>query len=360
MKSLLDTVVLRPGHVLRNRIALAPLTNRQSNADGTLGDAELRWLARRAQGGFGLIESCATHVAAEGQGFAGQLGIWGEHQVEGWKRLAAAIHGHGAPLMAQLFHAGHRALRPATGVQPASASAGGEGEGAWRALDDGEIEVIIEQFVAAALRAQRAGLDGVEIHGAHGYLLMQFISTDTNRRTDRWGGDLDSRALLIREVARRIRAAVGPDFVVGVRLTPENYGHWKGLDLDESVQIAGWLVEDGVDFIHVSLWDARPNSAKYPDRHTLEVFRAALGERVPIFAAGAIWSREDAERVLELGADVVSLGRAAILNPDWPTSVAHDGMAPTRPPMSSADLQDRDISPVFVDYLRNWKGFVAD
>lgn len=359
-KHLLEPVDLGRGRISSNRVLLAPLTNRQSHSDGTLGDDELAWLERRARGGFGLIESCATHVSAEGQGFANQLGIWDDRHLDGWRRISDAIHNHGALATAQIFDAGLRAPRALTGRAARSASPGGEGDGAWDGMSHDDIRKTIDSFVAAALRAQQAGLDGVEIHGAHGYLLTQFISTDTNHRQDEWGGPLENRARLIRTIARSVRQAVGANFVVGARLTPENYGAWKGLDLDETVQIARWLVEDGVDNLHISLWDGRPNSAKYPDRHTLEVFSDALGSSIPLIAAGGVWSRDDAQRLLDLGAHAVALGRAAIVNPDWPLTVATDGREPTRPPLTVPELNDRAVSTGFAEYLRAWKGFVAD
>ncbi len=359
-RDLNDPVDLGRGHISRNRILVAPLTNRQSHPDGTLGDDELAWLERRAAGGFGLVESCATHVTPAGQGFPNQLGIFDDRHTDGWRRLADAVHAHGALLTAQLFDAGLRAPAGLIGATPRGPSPGGEGEASWRGMDGPEIAGVIEAFAAAAVRAQQAGLDGVELHGAHGYLLMQFLSTATNLREDGWGGALEGRARLLREVARAVRSATGPDFLITARLTPENYGPWTGLDLDASVQVARWLRDDGVDCIHLSLWDGSLGSQKYPGRHVLEVFAEALGPDVPLIAAGGVWTREDAQRLLDLGAHAVALGRSAIVNPDWPREVARDGHAPRRPPLTVGELGDRAVSPGFAAYLRSWKGFVAD
>ena len=137
------------------------------------------------------------------------------------------------------------------------------------------------------MRAKRAGFDGVELHGAHGYLFTQFLSAEQNRRTDAWGGPLENRARLLRDALRAVRARVGPSFTVGVRLSPENFGNAKGLDLDESVQTARWLAEDGADFVHLSLWRALEPTAKRPAEHALPLFRAALPPDVAILAAGA-------------------------------------------------------------------------
>ncbi|MGZ3422987.1 MAG: oxidoreductase, partial [Polyangiales bacterium] len=261
----------------------------------------------------------------------------------------------GSKAIAQIFHGGVRADATVSGSQPWSAS---EGEGA-RAATEEDLERVIGQFVAAAVRAQRAGLDGVEIHGAHGYLFSQFLSRTMNRREDRWGGSLENRALLVRSVARGIRSRVGHDFTVGVRLSPEDFGNAKGLDLDESLQVAAWLAEDGVDFVHASLWRSLSNTAKRPDAHPVPLFREALPSDVRLLVAGSIWTRAEAEHLLELGADGVALGRSAIVNPHWPI-LAHDpAWQPRRPPVSLEDLRAAGLSPRFAEYMKAWKGFVV-
>jgi 2,4-dienoyl-CoA reductase-like NADH-dependent reductase (Old Yellow Enzyme family) len=360
--SLYEPFPLRCGHILRNRIALAPLTNKQSHADGLLGDDELEFLARRADGGFGLISTCAAYVSLDGKAWDGELGVDRDACVPGLTRLAARLHESGASAIVQLFHGGARADAALTGeaVWSASAFAQGvpDGHAPPRAATDADIERAIDAFAAAAFRAKQAGFDGVELHGAHGYLLSQFLSRTMNLRNDAWGSDIVGRARLIREVTRRVRAACGPQFCVGVRLSLEDFGQAHGLDLDESLQVARWLVEDGADFIHASLWDVSRMSAKRPDQHPLTLLREVLPRDVAIFTAGKIWTRTDAENALAHGADVVALGRSAILNPDWPRMIA-DGIEPVRPPMTRAELGARAVSPTFQEYLTRWKNFVA-
>jgi 2,4-dienoyl-CoA reductase-like NADH-dependent reductase (Old Yellow Enzyme family) len=158
---------------------------------------------------------------------------------------------------------------------------------------------------------------------------------------------------------RRVRAETGPGFTVGVRLSPEDFGNARGLDLDESLQVARWLVEDGADFIHVSLWDVHRSSTKRPDQKVLPLFRELLPADVKVLVAGKIWTRAEAEEQLTLGADAVALGRSAILNPDWPLRARTDGWDPKRPPASIDELCERSLSPRFAEYMRRWKGFVA-
>jgi 2,4-dienoyl-CoA reductase-like NADH-dependent reductase (Old Yellow Enzyme family) len=185
------------------------------------------------------------------------------------------------------------------------------------------------------------------------------MSREFNPRTDGWGGDLVGRARLAREVMRACRAACSPRFAIGVRLSLEDFGQARGMDLDDNLQIARWLADDGADFIHASLWDVSRPSAKYPDRHVVPMLRAALPADVAIFVAGKIWTREDAEAQLAHGADVVALGRSGIVNPDWPKTVAAGGTI-TRPPLTRAALRERAVSPTFAEYLTRWKDFVAD
>jgi 2,4-dienoyl-CoA reductase-like NADH-dependent reductase (Old Yellow Enzyme family) len=205
-------------------------------------------------------------------------------------------------------------------------------------------------------------LDGVEIHGAHGYLPSQFLSRVFNTRDDRWGGSLENRARLVREIVRAVRAAAPSNAVVGVRLSPEDFGYARGLDLDETVQVAKWLCDDGVDYIHLSLWRWERMTVKRPEEHAVPLFRAALPANVPIVAAGAIWTVDDVLAVMQKGAAAVALGRAAIVNPDWPNAVRESEGAwmPARPPLTPAEYEANAVSPRFVEYLRKFKNMVAD
>ncbi len=357
VKELLSPIRFRNGITAKNRVALAPMTNSQSHDDGTLGEDELRWLEMRADGGFGIVPTCAAHVTQDGQGWKGELGVWSDAHVPGLARVAASMKARGAVPMVQIFHGGLRADAKLTGERPWSAS---ETEGGPRAATDDDLTRVIAAFGDAARRAHEAGMAGVEIHGAHGYLLTQFLSATENRRTDGWGGSLENRARLLREVTRAVRAKVPASFAVGVRISPEDWGNAKGLDLDETLQVARWLVDDGIDFLHLSLWTAANRTKKRPDAHPLTLFRAVVPDELTLVVAGKIWTRAEAESLLALGADVVALGRAAIANPDWPLRVADASWHPREPPLTIAELQERGLSERFAGYMRMWKGFVAD
>lgn len=341
------------GITAHNRLWLAPLTNQQSHPDGSLSDDELNFLQARARGGFSVIESCATHIALDGQTWPGELGIFDDRLIPDWHRLAHAIQTENALLFAQIFHGGERAtpqtLHPTRNLQPWSAMASDDGRTRAATLQD--IQAAITGFADAAHRAHQAGAHGVELHGAHGYLLGQFLSA-RNQRTDGWGTDFASRTRLLREATRAARAAVPDDFIIGVRLSPESAGQATGLDLDESLQTARWLAEDGANFIHISLWDAARNTQKYPDQHPIPLFRQALPDDIVLVAAGNVWTADEAQHLLDLGADAVALGRAAIVNPDWPRRIADPTLSIQRPPLTPAELLKRAVSPAFIDYLR--------
>jgi 2,4-dienoyl-CoA reductase-like NADH-dependent reductase (Old Yellow Enzyme family) len=163
----------------------------------------------------------------------------------------------------------------------------------------------------------------------------------------------------LRETVRAVRAKAPAPFVVGVRLSPEDFGNANGLDLDESLQIAQWLSQDGVDFIHLSLWDVQKNTTKRPAEHAIELFRRAVPSEVRLFVAGKIWTRAEAEEALKRGADGVALGRAAIANPDWPQRISDPSWIPRLPPLTVEELKERGLSLKFVEYLRRWDGFVS-
>lgn len=345
----------------KNRLWLAPMTNLQSHADGSLSDDELRWLERRAAGGFGVVETCAAHVAEDGQAWAGELGAFSDALVPGLTRLATSLREHGALGLVQLFHGGMRADPALTGAPTWSASASEEPNlTVPRAATVADIESVVARFRDAAVRCVRAGFEGVELHGAHGYLLGQFLSAAQNRRDDRWGGSFEGRSRLLRETLRAVRRAVPAAFVVGVRISPEDWGQARGLDLDESLSLAHALADDGADFVHASLWDASRNTKKRPDAHPVPLLRAALPTSVPLVVAGGVWTRAEAEALLDKGATAVALGRAAIANPEWPLGIADPAFEPKRPPLTHQELVDRGLSEAFARYMRRWKGFVAD
>lgn len=349
-------LTLPRGPAMPNRLMLAPLTNLQSHADGTLSDDEFTWLTKRAEGGFGLTMTCAAHIQAIGQGFPGQLGIFSDDHLPGLKRLAAALNTQGGLSSVQLHHAGMRSPAELIGEAPVSASA--QEEFGARALTEDEVEAMIEAFIRGAERAEEAGFHGVELHGAHGYLLCQFLSAETNRREDRFGGSLENRMAPLQQIIDGIRARCGADFQLGVRLSPERFG----MTLDDATEIARRLLGEGkIDYLDLSLWDIRKDALDAPETPLIAPFMALPRGNVAVGVAGKINSGEDVRYAFDQGADFVLLGRAAILHHDFPKRLAADGdFRAATLPVTRAHLVAEGLGPKFVDYMATWKGFVSE
>ncbi|MGE0730088.1 MAG: NADH:flavin oxidoreductase [Acidimicrobiia bacterium] len=356
--SLFDQVTFRRGPAMANRFMLAPLTNTQSHDDGRCSQEEHDWLVLRAVGGFGSTMTAAAHVQANGRGFPGQIGIFSDDHLEGLTRLAAAINATGSVSIAQLHHAGNRAPADLIGTTPVCPSE--DPETGARAMTAAEVEGAIEAFVAAAVRAEQAGFHGVELHGAHGYLICEFLSSELNRREDPYGGPLENRARFLFAILEGIRHRCGPDFIVGVRLSPERFG----MRLEEIVELSSELLGGSlIEFLDVSLWDCfkKPVADPDGDRLLIDHFTAIERGDVRLGVAGKLRTPADARRVIELGVDIALLGRAAIIHHDFPRLTAEDAeFVPVATPVPRAHLAAEGVSPRFIDYLdRSFKGFVA-
>jgi 2,4-dienoyl-CoA reductase-like NADH-dependent reductase (Old Yellow Enzyme family) len=353
MPALTDPLPLRSGATLKNRFILSPLTNLQSHPDGVLSDDEFRWLTMRAEGGFALTMTCAASVQESGVGFPGQLGFYDDKHLPGLTRLAAKIKQEGSHAAAQLHHGGLRAMK-----NPKAPSADEKLKAEAMTLD--EVRECRDHFIAAAQRAERAGFDGVELHGAHGYLICSFLSPELNRRDDGYGGDPERRARFLLECVDGVRAATRSNFSLGVRLSPERWG----LVVAEIRDVAHRLMRDGkVDYIDMSLWDVRkePNDEALQGRSLASYFTELDRGATRLGAAGKIMSAQDARDVLAMGFDFPVLGRAAILHHDFPQRAAADpNFSATPTPVSETYLREEGLGPAFVNYMRTWKGFVEE
>lgn len=358
MSQLFEPFRFISGASMKNRFMLAPLTNSQSFEDGKLSDDEYRWLTMRALGGFGATMTCASHVQALGKGFPGQLGCFSDDHLEGLTRLSAGIKEHDSIALLQLHHAGMRSPEDLIGEAPLCPS-DNEETGA-RGLSTEEVEVLTADFIAAALRAERAGFDGVELHGAHGYMLCQFLSPTINQRDDQYGGSLENRARIVLDIIQGVRAQCRPDFILGLRLSPERFD----IRLGEMQELAQQLFnERNIDFLDMSLWDSfkEPAEDGFKGRTLLSCFTELKRGGVALGTAGKIRSAEDARRCLEEGADFVLPGRAAILHHDFPQQVAaNDSFAPIANPVSRDYLRGQGLGEKFVEYMAAWSGFVED
>ena len=359
MTRLTDPLTFSHGPAMKNRFMLAPLTNRQSYEDGRISQEEFHWLTMRAQGGFGLTMTCASHVQAIGKGFPGQLGIWSDEHIAGLTRLVGATHSHQSIAISQLHHAGMRSPKEIIG-EAAVCPSNDEKTGA-RALSRSEIEQLIEDFISAAVRAEKSGFDGVELHGAHSYILCQFFSSEINRRDDEYGGDLENRSRILFEIINGVRSRCGKDFILGVRLSAERFG----IKLNDSVQIAQRLMsEDNIDFLDMSLWDVfkEPEEEEHQGRTLMSFFTELDRHNTRLGVAGKIRTPREAEATLAAGADCIMLGRAAMLQHDFPNRYkANPSFRPVEMPVTRKYLENEGISKKFQGYIEGkWPEFFAD
>lgn len=357
MTSLLDPVSFSHGSKMSNRFMLAPLTNQQSHADGTLSDDEHHWLTMRAQGGFGLTMTCASHVNRQGQGFAGQLGCFGDEHIPGLTRLARDIKAAGSLAVVQLHHAGQKSPADLIGHAPLCPS--DDPTTGARAMTNAEVYETIDAFVDAAVRCEKSGFQGVELHGAHGYLIGQFLSAEINQRTDEFGGSLDNRAGFLLAIIDGIRRDCRDSLNLSVRLSPERFG----LKTAEMLELFGWLVDSKkLDFIDMSMWDVRKDAVdeEFIGRSLMELFSNAERGDTKLGVAGKIYSASDAQWAVDNGADFAVIGRAAIAHHDFARLAGNDPSFVMRElPVRPEDLKAEGLSDNFVEYMRAFKGFVA-
>ena len=358
MTSLFETVSFSRGPSMKNRFMLAPLTNQQSHPNGTLSDDEYHWLTMRAKGGFGLTMTCASHVQAVGQGFTGQLGCFDDKHLDGLTRLAAGIHQHDSVAIVQLHHAGRRSPKDLIGTQPVSA--GTDDKMGARAMTTAEVEEMIQAFVDAAVRTEKAGFDGVELHGAHDYLICQFLNADLNTRDDEYGGSFENRQRVLFSIIDGIRASCGQNFHLGVRLSPERFG----MQTREIVEVYRRLVaENNVDMIDMSLWDVFKTGADedFADRRLIDIFANKERGSTRLAVAGKLYNAPDMVRAIDAGADIVAVGRAAITNHDFPAQTQKNPEFAMRElPVPRATLREEGLSDGFIGYMGNWPGFAGE
>jgi 2,4-dienoyl-CoA reductase-like NADH-dependent reductase (Old Yellow Enzyme family)/thioredoxin reductase len=314
------------GMTLKNRAVMPAMGTGYGNADGTVGDRLIAYLARRAKGGTGLIITEVCAVDPRGKGFPNEIGAWNDAFIPGLTGLTEAIHREGGKIALQLHHAGRETFEQAAGGIPEAPSAipsailGQPCE----AMGRERIAVVIAAFARAAARAKKAGFDAVEIHGAHGYLLNQFLSPFSNQRKDEYGGAEENRSRFVLETLSAVRKAIGPDFPVIIRISADELIR-GGYDLAFMQRLAPRLVAAGVDAIHCSVGVfSTPGTMSIASMDTepgFNLFRArAIKEvaAVPVIGVGRINDPELAEKALAAGdADLISFGRQHLTDPDF-------------------------------------------
>ena len=324
--ALFEPIEFRPGFDLRNRVAMAPMTTWSSNDDGTVSDAEDAYYRRRVSG-VGLVITGCTHVQANGVGFTGEFAAHDDAFIPSLRRLATAARSGGAPAILQIFHAGAKAP-PDLVPEVVAASAVTIEAGAFnaavtpRALTDDEVLAVVRAFGETTRRAILAGFDGIELHGAHGFLIQNFFSPYFNRREDAWGGSLDNRMrfplAVVEEVRRVIAAHADRPFMLGYRISAEE-PEVSGLRVGDTLVLIDRLVEAGIDYLHASLQGAlttRP--VDDPQGTTIaRILVEHVGGRIPVIAAGQMRTPAEAAEALSEGLSLVAIGQGLVMNPDW-------------------------------------------
>ncbi|MEE8716653.1 MAG: FAD-dependent oxidoreductase [Coriobacteriales bacterium] len=320
---------------LRNRGVMMPMATDLADKDGIVTPRQIAYYAARARGGVGMVINEYTGVDdVDSIPSIHNLRAARDYHISALEQLTDAVHMQGALIMAQIHHGGATSNPALTGRPNLAPSAVPIADGkpvpVEMTLDD--IRRVQEKFVAAAVRCQKAGYDGVELHGAHGYLIAQFFSKYYNRRTDEYGGSVENRCRFVAEVVRAIREECGPRFAVTMRMCGDEFTDVPGfLTLQDGLEIARYMEGVGIDAINISAGSARnadANCEPFSYRtgwkaHVARAYKEVLG--IPVIATGTVKTPEDAERMLEDGVcDFVGLGRSQLADPEF-MNKAHAG-----------------------------------
>lgn len=343
--SLFSPLVLRDVR-FPNRIGVSPMCMYSSGPDGVATDFHLVHLVSRAIGGAGVVFTEAVAVTAEGRITDGDLGLWNDDQARALSRIAREVRAAGSVPGIQLAHAGRKGGRtvPWAGYEPIAAHRWGrllapsplpfkEGWAEPTPMGEADVEAVVGAFVGAARRAVDAGFAVIELHFAHGYLVHQFLSPLANQREDVYGGTLENRARFAVRISRAVRAEIGDDIVLGVRLSVVDWVS-GGLSLDESVTVAAWLGEVGVDIVDCSSGavvhgERAPAAPLYQVGFADRIRREAA---VRTAAVGLITEPREADAVIREGkADLVLIGRAMLRDAYWARRASVDLQADAEP-----------------------------
>ncbi|MGG6310798.1 NADH-dependent flavin oxidoreductase [Paenibacillus macerans] len=321
-KPLFEPLRLKSGKELKNRIVMSPMGHLGSLPGGFISEDELAYYEMRVKD-VGMVITSATTIK-KGSHYPGLPAAETDEHIPGLRRLSTVLKSYGAVAVMQLFHEGANGA----GEAPSAVTADNSNFPLPRELSDGEIEDIIRKFGDAARRAIESGFDGVEIHGANGFLVQQFTSPHYNRRTDRWGGTLEKRLafpLAVISEIKKVAADSGKTFIIGYRISPEE-AEWNGLTMADTKQNVNRLADQGLDYIHVSLHDfwSKPRRGTDDTRSRIEILKDVVGERTALIGVGEIRTPEDAVEALSTSIELIAIARGLLLDPLWVEKVRED------------------------------------
>ncbi|QEY24991.1 NADH-dependent flavin oxidoreductase [Neisseria animalis] len=301
---------LNNGVTIKNRLVVAPMTHWASNDDGTMSEPERHFLQGKANG-FGLFISAATLVhSKQGKAFEGQPYAFAEHHLPSLRQVADLARQGGAKAVLQIHHGGAKAITDNAVAPSATENA--------RELSAPEIDELVQAFAFTAKLAIRAGFDGVEIMGCNGFLIQQFSSRQTNRRTDKWGKPSAFPLAVTQAVIAAREQAGRPDFIIGYRLSPEEAGG-DGLTMADTLDLLDKLAELPIQYLHVSLWDFDKKARRGADtsRTRMDLLHERLNGRLPLIGVGNLRTPQRMLEAFKTGwAEFLALGKAVLMNPD--------------------------------------------
>jgi 2,4-dienoyl-CoA reductase-like NADH-dependent reductase (Old Yellow Enzyme family) len=333
-QNLFQDFTFRSGVHVKNRLMMAPMTTFSADPHDYVSQEELDYYKERSNGVGTIITACA-YVSKNGKGFDGQMGIDHDGTIDGLSKLAEVIHTGGAKGVVQLYHGGRLAVpRLIPNGETVSASSvaplGDRGfysiEQVPRTLTTEEVYEIIRDFGEATRRAIEAGFDGVELHGATGYLLQQFVSPHSNLRTDEFQNRNLFALRLIDEVKKVIQECATEPFLIGYRFSPEE-PETPGITMKETFSLIDELIEADLDYLHIATTNAwaKPRRGLISEKSRTELIAEYIDNRVPVIGVGSIHSPDDAALVLEKGqTDFVAIGRALVVDPHWVEKIQSD------------------------------------
>ena len=321
--SLFESFTLPNGITLKNRFVLAPMTHYSSNPDGTISSQELPYIAQRSKD-IGLVITAAANVSDNGKAFSGQPSIGRDSDIIGLRELADTIKAEGAKAVIQLHHGGREALADLVpnGDIVAPSAVEKEGSKTPRALETAEVQKIVEDFGEATRRAIEAGFDGVEIHGANGYIIQQFYSPFSNRRKDEWGVRLRFPLAVVDSVVNAVKKHGSKDFIVGYRFSPEE-PMTPGLTMIETFELIDALVKEPLDYLHVSLMDFHSTARRgaNPEAKRINLIKERIDDRIPLIGVGSIYTAEDVVAAKATGVPLIGIGRELLIDPEFVTKI---------------------------------------
>lgn len=363
----LQPTQLRNGVTIKNRIAMSPMTEMSSFEDGSITGDEIDYFRLRA-GGPGMIITGCANVNDLGKGFEGELSVAHEKMLPGLSRLANAIKLNHTKAILQIFSAGRMSnSRVLRGHQTVSASAVAPerlGAETPRALSGEKIEQTISDFANATQLAIDAGFDGIELHGANTYLIQQFFSPHSNRRTDHWGGSLEKRMnfplAVVDACAEVIKHSDNPHFILGYRISPEELEK-PGIRMADTLALVKELNQKPIDYLHMSLADAWQGSIvdRNDQQPLIEKVQEVLADDLPLMVVGHLASPAQVAKLIDAGVQFAAMGRELIREPKWVQKVEAGDEKAIRYTFSLRDLDELKVTPPLLNFLRTAfkKGF---